>query len=66
MAAMEVDIATRLGGLKATPFTNYKEHNIKDDKMANMVTMYDKFIPPDRRPEYLPALKQSLSILCMT
>ena len=49
-----------------TPFTNYKEHNIKDDKMANMVTMYDKFIPPDRRPEYLPALKQSLSILSST
>ena len=43
------------------PSTSYKdthEHNIKDDKMANMVTMYDKFISPDRRPEYLPALMQ--------
>jgi len=44
-----------------TPSTNYKdkhEHNIKDDKMANMVTMYDKFISPDRRPDYLPAIVQ--------
>lgn len=39
------------------PSSNYKDikfYDIKSDKMANMVTMYDKFISPDRRPSYLP------------
>lgn len=46
-----------------TPLTNYKEvkyHPIKEDKMANMITMYDKFVSPDRRPEYLPPFHSSL------
>ena len=27
--------------------------------MANMITMYDRFIAPDRRPEYLPPLRST-------
>ena len=42
------------------PTTTYKDahtHNIKNEKLANMVTMYNKFFSPDRRPEYLPPLQ---------
>ena len=31
-------------------------HQISDDKTAHMVTMYDRFIPPDCRPEFLPPI----------
>lgn len=44
------------------PSANYKDtkfHALKDDKMANMLTMYDKFISPDRRPSYLPVFQPS-------
>lgn len=39
------------------PTNSYKEtqtRSISAEKMANMVTMYNRFISPDRRPEYLP------------
>ena len=42
-----------------TPLTTYREthcHSISAEKMANMVTMYDRFVSPDCRPEYLPPL----------
>ena len=42
-----------------TPLTTYREthfHSISAEKIANMVTMYDRFILPDSRPEYLPPL----------
>lgn len=45
-----------------TPTTNYKDtkyHAIKDEKMANMITMYNRFISPDRRPSYLPVFQPS-------
>ena len=44
------------------PDTKYSDHHyraISKEKMANMVTMYDRFIPPNRRPDYLPALETS-------
>ena len=44
-----------------TPDVTYKDahtHNIKADKMANMLTMYDRFISPSRRPNYLPPYTQ--------
>lgn len=47
--------------IPGTPTTNYLEahkHSIKEDKMANMVTVYNRFIPPNRRPDYLPPLQQ--------
>ena len=40
-----------------TPTSSYRHthtHEISAEKMANMVTMYDRFISPDRRPDYLP------------
>ena len=51
--------------IPGTPTTTYKDahsHNIKDDKLANMVTMYNRFIAPDRRPEYLPPLQPALTL----
>ena len=42
-----------------TPLNTYREthcHSLSAEKMANMVTMYDRFISPDCRPEYLPPL----------
>ena len=51
--------------LHGIPSTNYKDtqtRRIKDDKMAHMVTMYDKFISLDRRPSYLLAFQPSLLI----
>lgn len=39
------------------PLHTYKEkhyHSLSKEKMANMVTMYDRFIPPSHRPNYLP------------
>lgn len=51
--------------LHGIPSTNYKETQtrpIKDDKMAHMVTMYNKFVSPDRRPSYLPAFQPSVPI----
>lgn len=51
--------------LHGIPSTNYKDTQtrpIKDDKMAHMVAMYDKFISLDRRPSYLPAFQPSVPI----
>lgn len=31
-------------------------HDIPEGKMADMITMYNRFIPPDHRPDYLPTL----------
>ena len=44
------------------PDTKYSDHHyraISKEKMANMVTMYDRFIPPSRHPDYLPSLETS-------
>ena len=52
------------GEVSGRPTVTYKEahmHRIKDDKMANMVTMYNCFISPKRFPEYLPLLQQTLA-----
>ena len=41
------------------PVDTYKDkcwHQISDDKMAHIVTMYNGFIPPDRCPEFLPPI----------
>lgn len=56
------------GGWKNSPLTlcnpslptaptdtyDHRTRTITKEKMANMVTMYDKFIPPQFRPDYLP------------
>ena len=39
----------------ATNYRDTKFRVLKSDKMVHMVTMYDKFVSPDRRPSYLPA-----------
>ena len=31
-------------------------HSLSAEKLANMITMYDRYIPPDQRPDYLPPL----------
>ena len=39
------------------PTDNYKEtqfHNISEEKFEHMKLMYDQFIPPEQRPDYLP------------
>lgn len=49
-----------LHGISSTNYQDTQTRMIKDDKMAHMVTMYDKFISPDRRPSYLPAFQPSI------
>jgi len=39
------------------PTDNYKEtqfHDLSTEKFENMKLMYNQFIPPERRPTYLP------------
>lgn len=50
-----------VSGIPITTYTEAHLHKIKDDKMANMVTMYNRFISPERRPDYLPPLEESQS-----
>lgn len=48
--------------IQGEPATTYKEEqtrHLSAEKMANMITMYDRFIAPDRRPEYLPPLRST-------
>ena len=45
-----------------SPTQNYKTTHTRaltDEKMKNMITMYDKFVDPDRRPSYLPPFASS-------
>ena len=49
-------------GIPTTTYKDAHSYNIKDDKLANMVTMYNRFISPDRRPEYLPPLQPALTL----
>ena len=52
-------LRVRVSAADGVPTTKYSVshlHSISAEKMANMVTMYDRFIPPDRRPDYLPPL----------
>ena len=44
------------------PTTTYKDAHSHNIKLANMVTMYNRFISPDRRPEYLPPLQPALTL----
>lgn len=40
-----------------TPTSNYKDTRFKElstEKLEHMITMYNNFIPPERRPDYLP------------
>ena len=41
-------------GVPTTTYSDTHLHSISAEKTANMVTMYDRFIPLDRRPDYLP------------
>lgn len=40
--------------LPGVPTSAYHSRTLKKEKMANMILMYDKFIPPCYRPDYLP------------
>lgn len=47
------------------PTDNYKEtqfHNLSDEKFDNMKVMYNNFIPPERRPDYLPPFVSSVTV----
>ena len=41
-------------GMPPTTYSEKHHHSISVQKMADMVTMYDRFISPDHRPPYLP------------
>ena len=43
--------------LPGVPTDTYNHHtrNLSKEKMSNMVQMYDKFIPPRYRPDYIPS-----------
>ena len=49
-------------GIPTTTYKDTHSHSIKDDKLANMVTMYNRFITPDRCAEYLPPLQPALTL----
>ena len=49
--------------LPGIPTENYKDNQfktLKKEKMEHMISMYNKFIAPNRRPSYLPSLPQSI------
>ena len=41
--------------LSGIPTTTYNTHTLSKEKLANLTVMYDKFIPPQFRPDYLPS-----------
>jgi hypothetical protein len=51
----------RNDSVEGIPTVSYQPHSLTTEKLANMVTMYDRFIPPDQRPEYLPPLSTTAS-----
>jgi len=54
----------RDSSVPGVPTDTYKETQMKTisaEKMANMITMYDRFIPPNHRPDYLPSSIPSMS-----
>ena len=50
-----------LSGEPITTYANAHSHNIFSKKMANMVTMYDRYIPFDHHSQYLPPLSGARS-----
>ena len=47
-----------------TPTITYRDtrtRQLTSEKMANIITMYDRFISPHRRPDYLPSCNPSTS-----
>ena len=50
---------TTVPGVPDTKYSSSHYRAIPAEKMANMVTMYNKFIPPDHRPDYLPPFSTS-------
>ena len=47
-----------------TPTITYRDtrtRQLTSEKMANIITMYDRFISPHRRPDYLPSCIPSTS-----
>ena len=57
----------RDSSLPRVPTETYKDTQTKTlttEKMANMVTMYDRFIPPDCRPDYLPSQSTAIHSSC--
>ena len=54
---MKVHETCFTGDWTTTAYKDAHSHHIKDDKLANMITMYNcnRFIAPDRRPKYLIA-----------
>ena len=57
----------RNSSLPGVPTETYKDTQTKSlttEKMTNMVTMYDRFIPPDCRPDYLPSKSTAIRSSC--
>ena len=56
-------VPSQLGCSSLVVFKDAHTHNIKEDKMANMLTMYDRFVSPSRRPDYLPPYIHTRNLL---
>jgi hypothetical protein len=57
----------RDSSVSGVPTETYKEtqtRSLTAEKMANMVTMYDRFIPPHCRPDYLPPQSTAIRSSC--
>ena len=53
----------------AIPTENYKEtqfRNLSTEKLDNMKLMYNQFIPPERRPDYLPPFVSTVAVSTAT
>ena len=49
-------------GVPTVTYSESHNHSLSaEKKMANMVTMYNRFIAPNRRPDYLPPVTSSTS-----
>ena len=47
-------VRMRDSSVSGIPTETYKD-SLTTEKMANMITLYDRFIPPNCRPDYLPS-----------
>ena len=51
--------------VQGIPTSNYKDTHLRQlstDKLEHMKTMYNQFVPPERRPDYLPPHQPSVVI----
>ena len=48
-------------GTPTVAYSGTRTRQLTTEKMANMITMYDRFVSPDWRPDYLPSCTPSTS-----